>query len=156
MIFGATSDIEDSIKAGTPYFALNLNKIIGWKPINLSGKRPEKVKFNNAGDFVKDATYFDCAAVDRDGKELVNATYGIEYVGNNDGINGKGYFTSEGFPYLGAAAYSNGKKNSNLPYYYKPFVLMKMKNDGKNKILIFRCSVFLDNINSLIEKCLLP
>ena len=55
------NSIKNSIKNGEPFFALNLNKIIGWTPINLSGKRPKNTDLT---DFVKHRTYFDCTAVD--------------------------------------------------------------------------------------------
>ena len=141
-------EIVNSVKNGTPYFALSLNKIIGWKPINLSGKMPKKLKDNIkvSADFIKNATYFDCTAVDKNGKVLVNATYGIEYVGNNDGINKKAYFEQNGFPYEGKAKYSAETGTGNP--YLKPFVLLRVTNSGDNKVLIYRCSVFVDNINS--------
>lgn len=137
--------VENWIKAKTPPVAIDMNKVIGWKPFNqLNTNFPEGARR------VKNAIYFDCYEYDKQKAEQVSkAVTKFEFKVVNP-VTGKfspelkyPAITPNYFPFLG--------DKDKQPIYNKPFATLLVKNTGKwdaDKFYNFRCLVLADNIDA--------
>ena len=129
-------DVEKAVENKELVVGLNLNKVIGWKPLNQGGAGQNPA---DSSDFVKDSIIFKCTPVDQNGAPDSSALYSSEFVDN------KNYILPSAFPF-------NGLNEEGKSSYVKPSVLVRLKNLVPNEKNRFMCEALADNISKRGEK----
>jgi len=127
---------QNTIDSKKPLFAITLNKLIGWTPVNTKNLVP------NGKNFVKNSVQFDCFEFDpKKGRQEGN--FNIDFLGDD-------YLASEFFPYH---AKDKLETESSRQAYNKPMVVAQISEaragawaEGSDKKL-FRCHVLAENID---------
>merc|ERR1712142_976489 len=122
-----------------PIIVMDLNKVIGWKPVN-----------NRADLKERNAVNFECSEIDTAGAPIEGGAT-VELIGEET------YLKASAFPFKGEASTVPDFKTlltftpvreekSKFSAYSKPFVVGKVKGLKEGKMTEIRCSVLLDNI----------
>lgn len=131
--------VEKSIADKEPIIVMDLNKVIGWTPVNNRPKIQER-----------NAVNFQCSEIDATGAPVEGGAT-VELIGKET------YLKASSFPFNGEAstvpefkslfAFTPVRKEkSKFSTYSKPFVVGKVKGLKEGKLTEIRCSVLLDNI----------
>lgn len=141
-------NIKNSVRDQKPIFALSLNKVYGWEPINYRVK-PEFLPVGTK--FVKNSVYVKCFNTKIDGEMAATKkeeeAFNISFYEGSDPALAASYF-----PYQ-----ANDKKAENPVAYNKPFVLVQIEakdSSSWDQQQFFSCYWDANNLNrpQFVEK----